>query len=550
MRRTFEFDAIGPGGTRIPAMIKAQGASIPAPIEGWDASSPISAMSPKRALRLDNWFPQPGYVEIRKGHARHSTIGVSEPIETVAAYQGVSTNKLFAAAGDTIYDVTDSGIGTSEVSGLANARWQYINFTTSGGKFLYMVNGADVPQHFNGTVWGAATITGITSTDIVGVNAHKNRLWFTLNNSTKAAYLPLDSIQGAATTFELGGLFTLGGFLMGMATWSLDAGNGPNDYAVFISSRGQVAIYTGTDPSSANTWSLTGVFNLGPPIGRRCFTRVGADVAIISVDGVLPLSKAMIFERGAVVKSSLTQRIQRVMAESARLYGDNFGWQLISYPRSNMAILNVPITEGTLQHQYVMNTLHGAWCRFIGLNANCWEIFNDLAYFGGNDGFVYQADTTGTDVGATLAADMETAFNYYGVRGRQKRWMMCRPLLTTDGAVQPGLALNVDFQRNAPLSTPTTETQTLATWDVSRWDDASWVGEVSTEALWTTVTGLGYCASVRMAVNLEPPSGQGGDAIWGASLWGVGEWEVVAAGPEITLQVNGFDLTMDVGAFV
>lgn len=549
MRRTFEFDGIGAGGKRIPATIVSEGASIPAPIEGWDASSPLAAMSPKRAVKLDNWFPSPGWVGIRRGFAVHAWTGGFDPVETLAAYQGVSVNRLFAAAGTIIVDVTDeSNPGPTVVTGLANARFQYVNFTTSGGHFLYMVNGADVPQYFDGTSWATATITGITATDIVGVNAHKSRLWFTLNNSTKAAYLPLDSIQGAATTFELGGLFTLGGFLMGMATWSVDAGTGPQDYAVFISSRGQTVIYQGTDPSSSTTWTLVGVFNLGPPIGRRCFTRVGSDVAIISIDGVLPLSKAMIFERAAVVKVTLTERIQRAMSQAARLYKDNFGWQLISYPRGNMAILNVPVTEGDEQQQYVMNTLHGAWCRFLGMNANCWEIFNDKPYFGGNTGYVYEADTTGTDIDATLTADMETAYNYFGIRGRQKRWPMLRPLITTDESVSPGLALNVDFRTDAPLSTPTTTTTVTARWDVALWDNSNWVGEISTEAQWTTVTGLGYCASVRMAVSLEAPF-QGESAVWGVGLWGVDRWGRVA-GPEVTLQVNGFDVVMEQGAFI
>jgi hypothetical protein len=533
-----------------PAMV-ADGASIPAPIEGWDAVSPIAAMSPKRAVRLDNWFPQPGWVEIRKGHKAHANTATGNPVETVAAYQGVSSDKMFAAVDDSIYDVTDENAGpaTAVVTGLQNARWQKINFTTTGGHFLYMVNGADVPQYYNGTAWAAATITGITPTDIIGVNAHKNRLWFTLKNSTAAAYLPLDSIQGAATTFELGGLFTLGGYLMAMATWSVDAGTGPQDYAVFISSRGQTAVYQGTDPSSSTTWTLVNVYDLGPPIGRRCFFKVGSDVAIISIDGVLPLSKAMIFERAADIKATMTQRIQRVMSESARQYKDNFGWQLISYPRGTRAILNVPITEGVNQQQYVMNTLNGAWCRFIGMNANCWEIFNDKPFFGGNDGIVYEADTTGTDVDTTLVADMETAFNYHGSRGRQKRWMMCRPLLTTDNEVTPGLALNTDFKRNAPISTPTVVASVQATWDVSLWDSgAVWVGEVSTEAVWTSVTGLGYCESIRMVVSLVSPDA-GNGAVWGAGLWGINTWGHLA-GPEVTLQVNGFDLTMEQGAFV
>lgn len=504
------------------------GASVPAPIEGWDAVSPIAAMSPKRAFRLDNWFPQPSWVELRKGFVEHADTGSGLPVETLADYQGVSSRELFAASGSTIYNVTTAGASSVAVAGLSNARFQFINFATTGGNFLYMVNGADDPQYYDGSSWAVAAITGITPTDIVGVNAHKNRLWFVLNNSSSVAYLPVDQIQGAAVPFELGGLLTKGGFIMAVSTWTVDAGNGPDDYFIAISSRGQVVIYSGTNPASATTWSLVGVFDMGAPLGRRCLTRVGSDVAVICVDGVVPLSKVMIFERAATPKIALTQNIQRVMNESARLYGDNFGWQLMSYPRGTRAILNVPIGENSEQQQYVMNTLNGAWCRFTGMNANCWALLNDIPYFGGNSGVVYQADEGGADLDQVMTADMMTAYNYFGQRGNQKRWMMCRPLLTTDGIVNPGLAFNVDFATDAAISVPQTEASAAAMWDVALWDEGLWAG-IITQGLWTSITGIGYCASIRLVVDVAGP------------VTGLGQ---------LTLQVNGFDLVMEQGAFV
>lgn len=530
------------GGVKV-----AQGASVPAPIEGWDAISPLAAMSPKRAVKLINWFPQPGWIEIRKGHIIYAQT-TDAPVETLATYNGISSISMFAVAGGSIYDVTAGGSSVPAVTGLTNSRFQYVNFATTGGNFLYMVNGADVPQYFDGTSWLTPAISGISPADIIGINAFKNRLWFVINDSSDVAYLPVDSIQGAATIFPLGGLFTKGGFLMAMGTWSIDAGAGPDDYAVFLSSQGQAAIYQGTDPSSVTTWSLVGVFDMGAPLGRRCMTRVGADIALLCIDGVVPLSRAMIFERAAVVKVSLTQRIQRVMNQSAKLYKDHFGWQLISYPRGTRAILNVPIEENTDQVQYVMNTLSGAWCQFIGMRANCWELMDQDLYFGGNDGVVYKADTSGTDSGQTLSADMMTAFNYYGSHGQQKRWTMCRPQLTTDGTVNPGLGFNVDFQENAPLSIPSTQIVTSSLWDVALWDQSNWAGDVRVVANWTSVTGIGYCASIRLAVDITTTQ-SGVAGLWGTAVWGESTWKDVIA-DEVVLQVNSFDLTYEAGAIV
>jgi hypothetical protein len=78
-----------------------------------------------------------------------------------------------------------------------------------------------------------------------------------------------------------------------MANWNIDGGLGADDYAAFLSSQGEVALYKGTDPASSTTWALQGVYWLGSPIGRRCFVQYGSDVAVISQDGLLPLSKEL-----------------------------------------------------------------------------------------------------------------------------------------------------------------------------------------------------------------------------------------------------------------
>jgi hypothetical protein len=526
--------------------------SVPAPIWGWDALNPVSKMPPDHAVRLVNWFPQTSWVELRKGYVVHANTATDEPVESLMAYQGLTSAKLFAASADSVFDVTVEDSVTTEVTGLANARIQHTNFATTGGNFLYCVNGADTPFYYDGSTWQTATITGsgIDATEWVQVNVFKNRLFFVKNNSTSFDYLPVDSIQGTAAEFELGGLMSMGGYIMAMSTWSIDAGDGPEDYAVFVTSRGQVIIYRGTDPGEADSWALVGVFFMGAPIGRRCMTKVGADVAIICIDGVLPLSKAMVFERAAVVKISLTERIQRVMNESARAYKNNFGWQLISYPQGTRCVLNIPVEENVTQEQYVMNTITGAWCKYTGHNGSCWELLNDNIYFGDNTGRVMLADSTGSDNGEAIVADMMTAFYDYGTAGVVKRWVQCQPLMTTDSQVIPGIAFNVDFQENAPLSVSDSVVTPGAEWDLSAWDQVVWPGEVTSQTNWLGATGIGHWMSIRCVVNIQS---QGlPDAEWGVDLWGGGLWYSDSfSAPEVTLQLNGFNIVYETGrAFI
>lgn len=521
-----------------------RGESIPAPVGGWDAVSSIADMDHDRAVVLENWMPRPGYVEVRRGHKVHASGMGSSVVDSLLVYNGLTSaaSKMFAATGTKIYDVSSSGAATEAVTGLANARWQGVNFTTSGGKFLWICNGADDPRHYNGSEWATPSLTGITGSDAIHVNAHKNRIWVVLKDSTKAAYLGTGAVAGSFTTFELGGQFTKGGFLVAMATWTRDGGAGEDDFAVFISSRGQCVVYAGTDPASAETWSLVGRFDLGAPIGYRCFTNVAGDLALVNIDGVLPLSKALETDRGAAAVIAITSRINNAMNEAARSYASNYGWELTPYPKGTMAILNVPIQEGQTQHQYVMNTLTGAWCKFTGMNANCWAVFRDNLYFGGNAGFVYQADSTAVDVTDPIDAVGQGAYNYYRSAGRLKQWKLLQPLLTTDSDSRPAVGLSTDFKDNASLGTPTAGQTISAVYDTAVWDTDIYAIESRTIADWTSVVGTGQCASIHFRAQ----TGATNVSVWGVSDWGQDPWSASVSG-DVTMRLNGFNAVYEIG---
>src|SRR3990167_4219763 len=81
--------------------------TFPAPTEGWDAFSPLAAMKNLRAVQLKNFFPQPGYLEWRRGYQVQALLpGLTTPIEALMPWTGLTSQKLFAAGGGSIYDVT------------------------------------------------------------------------------------------------------------------------------------------------------------------------------------------------------------------------------------------------------------------------------------------------------------------------------------------------------------------------------------------------------------------------------------------------------------
>jgi hypothetical protein len=504
-------------------------------------------MKPEHAISLDNMFCQPGYLELRKDRISHCNLALpTTPIDTLMTYNGISANKLFAAAGTSIFDATTSTPAT-DVSGMANAKWQYINFAASGGNFLWACNGANDPRTYDGSAWGTATITGsVAGTDIINVAAHKNRLWFVEVDSSDAHFLAVDSFQGAASAFPLGGVFTRGGYLQAIGTWTRDGGDGVDDLIVFASSRGQLAIYAGTNPGGGGDFALVGVFDTSPPIGRRCFVKVGADLAIITTDGVLPLSRALVTERSANLRISMTQRIQPAIASLARTHADLHGWQLVPYARGTAAFLNVP-TGNAISVQYVMNTVTGAWSRYTGWNAGCFETFEDRLFFGGPNGIVYEADRGGIGADSTIVVDMRTAFNYFGRRGQIKQFKSLRSVQVGDGRVTPGFAINVDFRDDAPLAVAGVPFTTQALWDSALWDSAFWPLENQRRMTWQATRALGYCASLRMAFTIQRDAQSG--AFWDQFFWDQGYWDGGEVDP-IQFQASAFDLIYEPGAIM
>ena len=170
-----------------------------------------------------------------------------------------------------------------------------------------------------------------------------------------------------------------------------------------------------------------------------------------------------------------------------------------------MLILNVPVTAGASQQQYVMNSITGAWCNFTGWSANCFEILGDDLYFGGTN-YVAKAFDTAEDDGSAIFIDGLQAFNYFGSRGQLKRFTMLRPMLLINSTQQVNINMNVDFDQTAPASAIGTAAFSGAAWDSAKWDEDTWSSTLNVSAVWQGSTGVGYCGAPHMQANLDGAS--------------------------------------------
>ncbi len=531
---------------------------VSAPTDGWDAISPLAAMDAKRAPILDNWVPRTGWVEFRQGFSAWSLSISATPVESLFVYRPPNAGQqMFAATDGKIIDVSTAGSFTPVVSGLTSNRWQYIQYTPANSiTVLQLCNGIDPLYQYDGTNWTQAVITGLpgsgATSQIVNIHAQKRRIWYALVDSTVVAFMPTDAITGGiAGTLDLGSLWIKGGHIVAMSDWSSDGGNGPQNYMAFMSSRGQVSVYAGTDPTTAATWSYVATFNLAPPIGYRCMTQIGADVGLITLQGVLPISQALPFDPSADRSVAITARIQNAMAQAAAAAQFNFGWQLITFPAQQLLFLNVPISENTLQYQYVSNMLTGAWCRFTGWPANVFELYNEDLFFGDNNGNVFKAYNGGLDYDKSIQADMQCAYNWFDDPGRTKRMTMIQPLMVASGNISPSLSVDADFAVST-ASAPLSILQGGAVWDAAIWDQSFWSGGVITVTNWDSADALGHALAVRMTVNIASSDVSNTPQGFDSARFDAGTFDAnsTIGGIAPTLQVNSFNTVIELGGFV
>lgn len=486
---------------KLIAKARAIARSLPAPVGGWNARDSIAAMDEKDAVILTNFFPSTTSVNLRGGYTKWST-GYPGQVETIIAYSGGSTNKLFGISGTAVYDATSGGaVGGAALSGLTNARWQYTNFATPGGNYIEMCNGTDPVYTFDGTTWAsqAGNIAGVTSSTLININPHKSRLWFCQVGTLKAWYLPVQSISGAAQALDLSSFCPHGGYLMAMATWTIDAGFGVDDLAVFVTNNGDVLVYRGTDPSSASTWSLVGVWWLGSPIGRRCFVKYKGDLLLITQDGIVPLSSALQSDR-LNPKVALTDKIQRAVSDAVTLYSSNFGWEIQPYAKENALLINIPIATNANQQQYVMNTITGSWCNFTGWYANCLEIYVDNLYFGSTN-YIAQAWSGYSDSGQAIPTMGLQAFSYFGSEAQVKRFTMMRPTFYATSPPAVNGQINVDFDQSPSTAVLASASAIGGLWDQATWDNGMWGAGLQLYRQWQGANGVGYSGAPNIATN-------------------------------------------------
>lgn len=476
-----------------PTQLKTK--TLAAPNGGLVLSEPFANQSENSCIVLNNMFPTVRGVRVRAGSETFATIG--NVVESLFTYQVGSVNRFFAAGGGNVYDVTNPStpttIPTPVITGQTGNEYSSVLFGTAGGSFLYIVNGLDTAQFYDGTTWANSTITGVDTADLIHTFSYRNRLYFIEKESMSFWYLPTRAINGAALEFSLSSVFKRGGSLLFGATWSQDAGDGLDDKLVIVSTKGEVAIYEGSDPSDVNDFRLVGVYNITPPLGKNAYTNAGGDLVIMTQNGMVPITEAIRKEASVLSLTAVSRPIEPLWKQEVELR--TLPWQIAEIPKLNLGVVSLPTTGDLPAKCFVINLQTSRWSVYTGWDTRSVTEFGGIGYFGTNDGRVVEMEKGGSDNGEPYVYQCAYGANDFGSPGFHKTAKMGRATFLGFSNLKPQVSASVDYVENFP--TPPNAGLEIAgesAWDVGLWDSALWDGGLSKVSIsgWFSIGKTGY----------------------------------------------------------
>lgn len=495
--------------------------SMPAPIAGWNSAQNLGAMQPGTALVLNNFFPTKTGIRVRGGCQLHATVGTA-PVESLLAYVGPS-RQLFAASNGSIFPITSVVNPTvppaAAVTGRASNYYAHVNFATTGGYFMYAVNGTDNALLYNGTTWTPITgvsspaITGVSTSGFSHVNVYRNRLYFVESGSMNVWYLPVDSIGGAAAVLSLNGIFAKGGSILFTATWSSESGaNAMQAYLVVWSTEGEAAVFTGSFPGGTD-WALVNVYDISKPLGKNGWFRAGGDIVVATEMGLVPVSAARFKDPAALGMDAISKDIE---PDWKRLAQERSGlpWEIAKWDRQNAYYVNTPITDPVQGLKTIVGNLTtGAPCQYTGWDTRTVVVHNDQMYFGTNSGTVFLAELSGSDNGMPYVAEVAFAWDHLGVPAFLKTVGQAKADFTTTLPFVAQLSDSTNYNQafptppNAPADVAANSVFDTGLFDSAVFDAGTQFYRVST--YWRSIGRTGEVHSMQVQItnnNVNTPS--------------------------------------------
>jgi hypothetical protein len=446
-------------------------------------------------------------------------------IRTVMYYNSVvaggANDFVFAVTDLGIYDITAGGVGPWDLTQPADFIWPnqggeagwsaFVNYTNvAGDHFLLLADEANGYYVFDGISWVVGTFTGSpapAAVDLVHITEWNGRVWFVEKNTARAWFLNPLSLGGTITPFDVGSRFKEGGHLVQNSTWSLDDGAGMDDKFVMISAAGDVLVWSGIDPTTADDLILVGRWEVGSvPEGRRVMSDWGGDVMILSASGLVTVSKLLGGFTSLKSNQYASQNINQYVRIEMKQTIEEYGWSLQLVPNQGIALLSVPQPASSTRApiQFCLETSKNAWSMFRDLKMMSQTKFGSLLLFGTYDGRVMLLDGTLDDIaldglsGKGITFSMLTHYSALGNPATWKRPQFIRPYWV--GAEKPTFSIVVryDFDLAELLTSPAYTEGGVSDWDSAIWDESIWQGNAQNYLETIGLAGMGHHVAIAI----------------------------------------------------
>ena len=516
--------AIGAG---VPATIQA--VSVPASVGGINAMDGLMAMPPQDCLYCYNLMPSEYGMRLRKCYREWAT-GANGDVRSLINYESNSSlveDKLWAVTENGIYDVTlfdttapvedvaftvqgeSSGYGvTTEFTNDASTHYLFYADNDNGIHQYDDINGWTVPTGWTYSDGAEPPLQVAFPVDqVCFVTVHKLRIWVILQDSDDAWYLPIASVAGELKKFTFGAKAPHGGRLMGLWDWTVDGGDGVDDYLVAMMKSGDLLVYRGGDPE-ATDWTTVGSWFIGQCTqSRKVAIQAGAELYLLSSYGITSIRDLLSNSAADITRQSPAAKIARYLRADVAAGLNKYEWQLVEHPGDGFFQIVTPEPTNTPYLQYTQNIATRAWGVWRDVPMLCGTSWNGEYFMGGKDGVVYINDGVldgvtldGSNVGEPPSFSVLTSFQSPGGHGQFKRVNMIRPIGIVGGQVN----LNVDAVYDYNIEDVTPDPVPLppnsaSLWNSAYWNAATWNYAISGTSLPIGTFGMGRAFAVGMA---------------------------------------------------
>ncbi len=518
--------------------------TVPSSVGGINSMNALNMMAPTDCIYTYNLMPVEYGLELRKGYREWATGCGTFDVRTILNYEsnkrGVENDRLWAVTAEGIWDVSLFGT-TSPVQDVVftdqtepagyGVKCEFTN--DAGRHYMFYADGVNGLWQYDdeAAVWtqpvggtgagewsfdppGGGPDEPFPVEDIAFIMLHKQRIWVILEDKDDGWYLPVGAISGKLERFIFGSKMPRGGRLMGLWNWTVDGGNGVDDFLIAIGRAGDVVVYKGEDPeiTASSTgaigqpWEQAGSWYIGDMTAtRRPVVEYGAEMYILSSFGITNLPTLLGGVAASGIVSSPSAKITRFLRRDVKEGITGHGWSLTIHPADGFLQIITPEPSNTPFIQYNQNLTTKGWGLWEGVPMLCAEEWNGEYFMGGKTGVVYIYDglldgTTldGSDEGEPITFRTLTSFQTYGsAHGTFKRVGFIRTVGVTSGTLTFNVQAVYDYNVNEIIQSPTTVPISQGSlWNSAVWNVDLWAGGLSGGSLPTGAGGLGRAIAI------------------------------------------------------